>query len=186
MDGDHLDICDMGWAIRFKEDNNDEQYRNHPLPPPGGSDPRYIAPEYIATSGGGGGGINDVDDANNNHVEMKWNGFQADLWAAGLMLYGMIVGTESLFIAPIYEDKTFAKLCVKGDIRGHVKKYARVVGRADDSTRLSEDLVDLLRSMLRANPSKRLSLEEVMEHPWVTNDEVITPSEWMAKNRPPY
>jgi serine/threonine protein kinase len=229
MDGDHLDICDLGWAVRLKknsnsnnknnntstrssrsitrtitsdqsqpvdDNNNDKKEWNnvHPVPPPppGGSDPRFITPEYIMTTSGGNGSGNDVNDANCNNQNneqtevMKWNGYQADLWAAGLMLFSMIVGAESLFVAPIYEDKTFARLCVKGDIRGHIKKYGRVAGRTDDlSATLSEDLVDLLRSMLRANPLKRLSLDDVMAHPWVTTDEVVTPSEWICKNRHP-
>lgn len=168
MEGDHLDICELGWALRFNT-TTAHLDQDHPFPPPGGSDPRFIAPEYFFGTGTTGG-------------DVAWNGFRADLWAAGLMLYIMVVGTESLFTAPIAEDKTFAKLCMKGDVRGHLKKYGKVVGR--DFSALSEELVDLLRSMLRFDPTRRLSLEGVLQHLWVVKDDVVTPSEWMEMNRP--
>lgn len=103
--------------------------------------------------------------------------------AAGLMLYSMVVGTNALFFAPIAGDKIFTRLCIKGDIRGEVERYGKQLGQ-DYSNLLSNDLLDLLRTMLRADPKQRLSLEEVMEHPWVTNDDlIITPTQWMEKKK---
>ena len=82
----------------------------------------------------------------------------------------MVVGTNALFTAPIAGDKIFIKLCMKGDIMGHVERYY--------GKKLSNDLGDLLKSMLRADPKQRLSLEEVMEHPWLANNESVkTPTE---------
>ena len=103
--------------------------------------------------------------------------------AAGLMLYSMVVGTNALFFAPIAGDKIFTRLCIKGDIRGEVERYGKQLGQ-DYSNLLSNDLLDLLRTMLRADPKQRLSLEEVLEHPWVTNDDlIITPTQWMEKKK---
>lgn len=162
MDGDHLDIGELGWVLRFNPNAPTDEDRT--LPPPGGSDPQYIAPEYFQSTKG------------------RWDGFRADLWAAGLMLYSMVVGSEGLFTAPIAEDKSFARLCIKGDVRGQLKRYGKLVGR--DYSGMSDDLVDLLRNMMRADPNQRPSLEEVMEHPWLTKDEIVSPSAWMAANRP--
>jgi serine/threonine protein kinase len=161
MEGDHIDICQLGWALRYNgKDALDEDW---PLPPPVGLNPQYIAPEYFDSTRG------------------VWNGFSADLWAAGLILYSMVVGSDALFTAPITEDKSFFRLCIKGDIRGQVKRYGKVTGK--DFSGLSDELVDLLKPMLRADPEQRLSLEQVMAHPWLTMDEVMTPSEWMEQNR---
>jgi hypothetical protein len=103
--------------------------------------------------------------------------------AAGLMLYSMVVGTKALFSAPIAGDKIFTRLCIKGDIRGEVERYGKQLGQ-DYSNLLSNDLLDLLRTILRADPKQRLFLEEVMEHPWVTNDDlIITPTQWMEKKK---
>ncbi|KAL3894499.1 MAG: hypothetical protein SGARI_007726, partial [Bacillariaceae sp.] len=155
VDGDHVDICQLGWALRF--DKNAPADEERPLPPPGGLDPHCIAPEYFGS------------------VRGVWNGFSADLWASGLMLFSMVVGTGALFTAPIAEDKSFHRMCVKGDIRGQANKYGKLVGK--DFSGLSEDLVDLLRNMLRADPKQRLSLDQVMEHPWVTKEEIVTLTE---------
>jgi serine/threonine protein kinase len=103
--------------------------------------------------------------------------------AAGLMLYSMVVGTNALFSAPIAGDKIFTRLCIKGDIRGEVERYGKQLGQ-DYYNLLSNELLDLLRTMLRADPKQRLSLEEVMDHPWVTNDDlIITPTQWMEKKK---
>jgi serine/threonine protein kinase len=161
IDRDYIDICELGWALRFNKNAPADEDR--PLPPPGGSDPKYVAPEYFGSLKG------------------SWNGFGADLWAAGLMLYTMIFGTDSLFAAPIAEDRIFARLCIKGDVRGLAKRYGKLVGK--DFSSLSDDLIDLLTNMLAADPKQRLSLEHAMEHPWLTSTDVVSPTEWISKNR---
>jgi serine/threonine protein kinase len=163
MEGDTVDICQLGWALRYSERDIVEEDR--PMPPPVGLNPQYIAPEYFGST-----------------TQGLWNGFRADLWAAGLMLYSMVVGSDALFTAPITEDKSFVRLCIKGDIRGQAERYGKLVGK--NFSGLSDELVDLLEHMLIADPERRLSLEQVMVHPWLMIDEVRTPTEWMKQNRP--
>jgi serine/threonine protein kinase len=162
-DGDHVDICQLGWALRYSKKDT-VLHKDRPLPLPSGLNPQYIAPEYFSSTRGG------------------WNGFSADLWATGLLLYSMVVGSDALFTAPIAEDTSFFRLCIKGDIRGQAKRYGKIVGK--DFSGLSDELVDLLKHMLRADPESRLSLEQVMVHPWLIMDEVMTPTHWIAQNRP--
>ena len=162
LDGDHLDICDLGWAVRFDADAPVDEDR--PFPPPGGTEPQYIPPEYFRNAKG------------------LWDGFQCDLWAAGLILWSLTVGREGLFAAPIAEDKSFARICIKGDIRGQLKRYGNVVGR--DYSGISDDLVDLLQKMLHADPRKRLLLDEVLQHAWLKKEEVISPTEWNLAHPP--
>ena len=198
MDGDHLEIIGLGWALRYNNsiattrtsqtdttnvnidadaDDDDDEHRHFP-PAPGGSDPHFIAPESYHHQSSNNDNNNIIDGA-----DIVWNGFRDDLWAAGLVLYSMVVGTDALFTAPIAGDKIFTRLCTKGDVRGEVERYGKRLGK-DYSNLLSDGLVDLLRSMLRADPKLRLSLEEVMEHPWVINDDlVVTPTEWTKLNR---
>ena len=97
------------------------------------------------------------------------------------MLFSMVVGTGALFTAPIAEDKSFHRMCVKGDIRGQAKMYGKVAGK--DFSGLSDELLDLLRNMLRADPKQRLSLDKVMEHPWLQKEEVMTLTEYNERNR---
>mmetsp|Transcript_33029 Transcript_33029/g.80276 ORF Transcript_33029/g.80276 Transcript_33029/m.80276 type:complete len:477 (-) Transcript_33029:2244-3674(-) len=158
LDGDQLDICDLGWAIRFDADAPVDEDRSFPLP--GGTEPQYIPPEYF------------------RHTKGSWDGFQCDLWSAGLILWSLTVGREGLFAAPIAEDKSFARLCIKGDVRGQLTRYGDLVGR--DYSGISDELVDLLQKMLHADPRKRLLLEEVLQHEWLKKEEVISPTEWKA------
>jgi serine/threonine protein kinase len=160
MDRDHVDICELGWALRCNKNAQGDDEGDRPLPPPGGSNPKYVAPEYFGSLKG------------------SWNGFSADLWAAGLILYTMILGTDSLFAAPIAEDRTFAMLCIKGDVRCLARRYGKLMGK--DFSGLSDDLVDLLRNMLAADPKQRLSLEQVTDHPWLTSTDIVPPTEWMS------
>ena len=163
MDGDHVDIIGLGWALQCnnseavsQEANGDDKSRYFP-PTPGCSDPRFIAPEsfhYQSSNKDNGGTTDDADKV--------WNGFSDDLWATGLILYSMVVGTGALFTLPIAGNKIFTRLCIRGDVKGEAERFGNI---------LSDDLVNLLQSMLNVDPKQRSVLEHVMEHPWVTNDE---------------
>jgi len=177
MDGDHVDIIGLGWALQCNKSkavsqdaNGDDKSRYFP-PTSGCSDPRFIAPEsfhYQSSSNKDSGGTTDGADR-------VWNGFSDDLWATGLILYSMVVGTDALFTLPISGNKIFTRLCIKGDIRGEAERSGNL---------LSDDLVILLQSMLNADPKQRSVLEHVMVHPWVTNDEpAITPTKCTELHR---
>lgn len=95
----------------------------------------------------------------------SFDGFAIDLWAAGVILYIMLTGF------PPYDHATRAdqrfEIIVEGQLMDQLRTW---------EIELSEEAGELLQAMLRMNPRDRLSLEEVMNHPWVTNPEVISPS----------
>ena len=153
MDGDRIYISRLGWSLRVGKPSKGTE-ESKPVPPPGGSSPQYIAPEVF------------------QNTSIDWDGFAADLWACGLMLYSMVVSSQALFVAPIPEDRNFVELCVKGNIRKQAETFGKMT-RQD--LELSDDLVDLLQKMLKVNPKERLSLAEIMEHPWVKNGEEEKP-----------
>ena len=153
----HLDWClpledGKETATDTSSTTNGDQSRNNI---PVGDHPQFLAPEYFGRN-------NDVRD-----------GFAVDLWATGLMLYGMVVGQDALFAAPVEEDKIFQELCIKGRIKDRTDQYAQSAGK---EIVLSEELIDLLFNMLQVDPQKRFSLDEVLQHPWVMNDNVVAPS----------
>jgi serine/threonine protein kinase len=131
--------------MRFTSNNSSSNDPNA-IPIPGGISPLFVAPEYFRGSSG------------------AWDGFAADLWAAGLMLYSMVVGIDALFAAPVTEDTTFVALCIDGKIRETVNAYAETSGKAIS---LTDDLVELLEKMLKADPKQRYSLDDVIGHRWV-------------------
>ena len=91
-------------------------------------------------------------------------GFAIDLWAAGCILYIMLTGF------PPYDQSTPAdqrfNIIVQGNLAEQLKAWDIV---------LSDEAFDLMQSMLRLNPADRLTLAQVMAHPWVVHGEVQPP-----------
>jgi serine/threonine protein kinase len=97
----------------------------------------YAAPEVI--------GKKEVVDA-----------FAIDLWSAGVVLFVMLVG-----LAPFKwahpTDKRYSKIS-----KGGLKDLMDTL-----DIPLSPEASDLLQGFFWADPRRRLTLAEVMEHPWV-------------------
>jgi serine/threonine protein kinase len=94
----------------------------------------------------------------------NFDGFAIDLWAAGVILYIMLTGF------PPYDQAS----------RTDQRFELIVTGRMIDQLRnwdimLSGEAGDLMQSMLQLDPSDRLTLAEIMAHPWVANENVETP-----------
>lgn len=93
-----------------------------------------------------------------------FDGFSIDLWAAGVILYIMLTGF------PPYDqanrtDQRF-DLIVQGRLVEQLRKW---------DIKLSDEAGNLLQNMLQLNPKKRLTLAQVLEHPWIIDEEVEIP-----------
>ncbi|KAF3905180.1 hypothetical protein AA313_de0205926 [Arthrobotrys entomopaga] len=92
--------------------------------------PNYAAPEVIQN--------------------LLYNGSEADIWSAGIILYGLL--THQL---PFDDPKTSVIL-------------SRIIRADYDIPRfLSPEAADLITSMLEVDPTKRIKLDKVLVHPFI-------------------
>lgn len=92
-------------------------------------------------------------------AQEPYDPLQADMWSLGVLLAIMLAGAP-LVEKPTVDDRQFRVLSHGGGIR----KLRRVFPR-----KLSEVVWDLLEGLLDLDPAKRLTLEEVSEHPFLAN-----------------
>lgn len=90
-----------------------------------------------------------------------FDGYSADLWASGIVLFVLCVGLAPFKFAE-HSEKRYAKIS-SGGLRSLMKSL---------KISLSPEVCDLLQKMLREDPGDRLSLAEVMNHPWVLGEEM--------------
>lgn len=88
----------------------------------------------------------------------RYSGRAADMWSLGVILYTMLVGRYP------FNDSEHASLFAKIS-RGHF-----IVPEC-----LSSRAKCLIRSLLRRDPSERLSASDVLLHPWLTREERYQP-----------
>jgi len=123
MDGEGgVKLCDFGVSRLVKK---------HQVIKEQCGTPAYLAPEIIIDEG--------------------YEGFYADIWSLGVLLYAMLQGTVP-FKANNIAD--LHKLILKGNFDFPVPT-------------ISEDAKDLVRKMLVLTPEKRISIPEILNHPWI-------------------
>lgn len=107
--------------------------------------PAYLAPEVIMTTKG-----------------KTYDGKVADIWSCGVMLYVMLVGAYP-FERP--EDKTDPQKLQK-----MIQRILRVEYDFPPGMRLSHELKDLMSQLLVPEPSKRITIAGILDHPWYNKD----------------
>lgn len=87
------------------------------------------------------------------------------MWAAGVILYIMLTGF------PPYDQASRTDQRFDLIVTGRLVKQLKSWG-----IQLSEEAGDLLQCMLQLRPRDRLTIAQVMSHPWVTNPDVEVPT----------
>ena len=119
-------ICDFGVSKRISDN---ELMIDHC------GTPGYISPEIYKNKG--------------------YEGFQCDIWSAGVTLYYMLSGTQPF---RAYSIKEMENKVIKGEY--------------EEIKDISEEANDLIKKMLVVDPEKRIKINEILNHPWLKNEDV--------------
>ena len=84
-----------------------------------------------------------------------YEGFSCDIWSAGITLYYMLSGNQPFNAESINELE-------KKILMGNFEKIKNI----------SDDANDLIEGMLKVDPKKRLSISEILNHPWLKNTNI--------------
>jgi len=80
---------------------------------------------------------------------LQYYGSRVDVWSCGVILFAMVAGYLP------FEDKSTAKL------------YQKILsGQFQMPKRLSASCVDLINKILETDPDKRLTTDQIKQHPW--------------------
>jgi serine/threonine protein kinase len=85
-----------------------------------------------------------------------FDGFAMDLWAAGVILFVLLIGMAPFKWAH-ESDTRYAKIA-KGELRELLEGH---------KISISKEACDLLQQMFWQDPRKRLTLAQILKHPWV-------------------
>jgi serine/threonine protein kinase len=114
--------------------------------------PMYMAPEIILSNKKNG-----------------YKGFPVDIWSSGITLYIMLSGTLPFTV----KNKSIEELSLK-DMKNKKEssdlKYQIVNGCPKKIKKISSEAKDLLNGLLNKNPDKRLTCDEILNHPWLKDD----------------
>lgn len=90
-------------------------------------------------------------------LRMEKYGTKADMWSIGVITYILLGGYP-----PFYADneKDLIRMTKRGDFEFHDSDWGEI----------SQEVKDMISSMLVTDPSRRASASELLAHPWMNQD----------------
>ena len=140
----NIKICDFGIGIILSSEN--QVLHSHC------GTPMYIAPEIILST-----------------KEKGYKGFPVDIWSAGIALYIMISGKLPFDLNESPDDLDSVNKNKDNKEKNKKLKYEILNKEPKYIENISDELRDLLKGLLNKDPEKRLTCEQILNHPWLAN-----------------
>ena len=86
-----------------------------------------------------------------------YNAMSSDMFSLGVLLFVITIG-DFPFYGTNFSDDKYQKI-----IRGQYDSFWKYF----DSIEISDEFKDLIVNLINPTPSKRLSLDDVIDHPWI-------------------
>ena len=154
----NVKICDFGIGRKIKNKNQLLHDQCGTL--------MYMAPEILLSS-----------------KEKGYEPFPVDIWSSGISLYIMLSGTlpfnyknkkneddeeeeENEEEEESFSEKSKSK---KNEEDNFKLQYSIVYKEPKKIEKISEEARDLLKGLLNKDPKKRLTCEQILNHPWLNN-----------------
>lgn len=107
------------------------------------------------------------------HLNRVYKGDQVDIFAIGIILFVMH-SMHPPFNAATPKDQYYVALASE-NFETFWKKHSQ--NKANGDAFYSEEFKDLFQKMTRLDPEKRITMDEIKEHPWVTKECKLTQSD---------
>ena len=143
----NIKICDFGISLILKS-LSDILYDQC-------GTPMYMAPEILLS---------------NKNKQIGYIGPPVDIWSAGIALYIMLSGNLPFDISEISRD-----IKIEKEYNEHanniILQYCILSKEPKKIDDISDLAHDLLKGILNKNPKKRLTYEQILNHPWLYFDD---------------
>ena len=96
-----------------------------------------------------------------------YDGIKNDIFSLGVLLFVITIG-EFPFESATYSDDKY-----KFIIKGRFPKFWENFNNID----ISDEFKDLINRLISLNPSKRLTTDEIIKHPWIIKNLGVIPNE---------
>ena len=114
--------------------------------------PMYMAPEIILSNENDG-----------------YKGFPVDIWSSGITLYIMLSGTLPFNLKSKNNKKENISLNGNKRYNNTYLQNQIISVKPREIENISEEAKDLLKGILNKNPEKRLTCNQILNHPWLKN-----------------
>jgi non-specific serine/threonine protein kinase len=96
-----------------------------------------------------------------------YEGFPVDVWSSGISLYIMLSGT-----LPFNFKKNSNSSIDSSNETNSNLQYSIINKEPKYIEKISSQARDLLNGLLNKNPKKRLTIEQILNHPWLKSEEI--------------